>query len=72
LNKTLLDNREDAKPPGDQAPLIDVSVIIINWNTRQMLQECITSVFTRSCKGNVQESITSRPQEKTLIIIDFT
>jgi hypothetical protein len=54
LNKTLLDNREEAKLPGDQAPLIDVSVIIINWNTRQMLLVCIASVYEvlrRECAG---------------------
>ena len=29
------------------APMMDVSIIIINWNTKQLLRDCLTSVYER-------------------------
>jgi len=54
LKKTSSSNQEDDKPLSDRTHLIDVSVIIVNWNTRRLLLDCIASVYGVLRKGSFE------------------
>ena len=34
--------------------MIDVSIIIVNWNTRKLLLECIKSIITQECRRSYE------------------
>jgi len=35
-------------------PLIDLSIVIVNWNTRDLLQDCLTSIFRNAGSTHLQ------------------
>ncbi len=45
---TTIDDATPAEADSLSAPAVDLSIVIINWNTRQLLRECLASVLANA------------------------